>query len=248
MNRISKLILIAVIVFAVIFFVQRPDVLDEIWLWLIGLSGAIIQLFRRLLGFFKDDDSNTENQAPSPTWINSISSRTKQVELQELAADDFKGVTLTVLRYSDDGSTTIGLLYLNGFFYCYTLEDTKRDEKIAGITRIPAGRYELDFIRYETELTKKYRKIFPDWFNYHLEIKNVPGFQGIYMHSGGDHEDTNGCLLVSDNLNISGDNKFLTNSKNTFKRLYTYLSGEIESGTKVRIIIRDEAWIAKLNA
>lgn len=249
MNRISTLIVIAVVVFAVIFFVQRPDVLNEVWLWLIGLSGIIIQLFKRLLGFLKDGDKDSNQQiTPNPAGINSIASQSKQVELQELATDNFKGVTITVLRYSDDGTTTIGLLYLNGFFYCYTLEDAKRDKKITGITRIPAGKYGLDFIRQETELTKKYRKIFPDWFNYHLEIKNVPGFQGIYMHSGGDHEDTQGCVLVSDSLNVSNENKFLTNSKNTFKRLYTYLRTEIESGTKVRMIIRDEAWIAKLNA
>jgi hypothetical protein len=106
----------------------------------------------------------------------------------------------------------------------------------------------VDFIRQDTPLTIKYREAFPDWFKYHLEIQKVPGFNGVYIHSGGDHTHTKGCLLVSDSLTIKNENKFLTNSKNTYQKLYTYLRQEIEKGTNVRLIVRDEAWFAKLNA
>jgi len=248
MNRFTILIIVALVTFAIIFFVQRPDILNEVWLWLIGLSGAIIEFFRRIFSSLnKKDQTGAETQA-NPALTITSSNKVKQAELQELAIDQFKGVTITVLRYSDDGTTTIGLLYLNGFFYCYTLEDTYREIKIASQTRIPAGKYTIDFIRHDTDLTKKYRKLFPDWFLYHLEIQNVPGFTGVYIHSGGDHTHTAGCLLVSDSLTVKDENKFLTNSKNTFQKLYTYLRQEIEKGTNVRLIVRDEAWFAKLNA
>ena len=249
MGRFTTLLVVALIAFAVIFFVQRPDILNEVWLWLIGLSGAIVSLFNRFVGFLKGqekkDEPNAQNGAAAPPVALNPN---KQAELNELATDDFKGVTMTVLRYIDDGTTTIGLLYLNGYFYCYTLEDTHRDEKVAGQTRIPAGKYAIDFIRHDTSLTLKYRNLFPDWFHYHLEIKNVPNYTGVYIHSGGDHTHTAGCLLVSDSLSVGTSKKFLTNSKNTFRRLYSYLQEEIEKGTVVRLVLRDEAWFAKLNA
>jgi hypothetical protein len=246
MNRYIKLLIVALLAVAVIFFIQKPDIFDEIWLWLIGLAGPIAAIFKRTFNFLKDEkDDQLSESITTPV---ELSPPGKRAEIEEIVKDDFKGVTITVLRYSDDGTTTVGLLYLNGFFYCYTLEDTYRDVKVAGQTRIPAGKYNLDFNRYETVLTLKYREKFPDWFHYHLHIKNVPGFTGVYIHSGGDHTHTEGCLLVSDSLSIKNTTKFLTNSRNTFKRLYIYLKEEIDKGTPVRLIVRDEAWFAKLNA
>ena len=58
-------------------------------------------------------------------------------------------MNLYVLRFSSQKDSTSGLLFnvvdnkLN--FLCYTLEDEKRDEKIAGETRIPEGEYEILF-------------------------------------------------------------------------------------------------------
>jgi len=233
----------------VIFFMQRPDLFDEVWLWLIGLAGPIVGLFKKLFSFLREENESKSSVNPQvQPQIEITANSVRQAEIEEIIRDDFKGVTITVLRYSDDGTTTVGLLYLNGFFYCYTLEDTHRDIKMAGQTRIPAGKYNLDFVRHDTKLTLKYRAQFPDWFHYHLEIQNVPNFTGVYIHSGGDHTHTDGCLLVSDSLSIKNTTKFLTNSKNTYKRLYIYLEKEIEKGTPARLIVRDEAWFAKLNA
>ena len=215
---------------------------------MIGLSGTIAALFKRLLSFFKDQDKTDSPLAENNASIPVVAKPQKQLELQELAADDFNGVTLTVLRYSDDKTTTVGLLYLNGFFYSYTLEDTFREVKLVSQTRIPAGKYKLDFNRHDTDLTLKYRERYPDWFQYHIEINDVPNYTGVYIHNGGNHTHTAGCLLVSDSLSVKGTAKTLTNSRETFRRLYTYLKTEIEKGTPVRVILRDEAWFAKLNA
>ncbi len=242
MKRLGILILVAVITFAIVFFIQRPEVLEQVWLWLIGLAGVIVEGFRRITrigGGGKEEKTGITPEAPVH--------RTPNPEINDLIEDRFDGVTMTVLRYSDDGTTTVGLLYVNGHYYCYTLEDTHQDEKVKGKTRIPAGKYNVDFLRHETGLTLDYRDRF-DWFDFHLEIQNVPNFTGIYIHSGGDHRHTKGCLLVSDSLNMSAESTFLTNSRNTFERLYTYLKGELNKGRKVRLVIRDEKWFAKLNA
>jgi len=250
MNRAVTLVFVAIITFAVVFFIMRPDVWNEIWLWLIGFAGVIVQAARSFVRPFLGEKKNKPEiqEVVGNKLAGKVVNIQQSTVLNELVTDDFKGVTLMLLRYSDDGSTTIGLLYLNGFFYCYTLEDTHHDIKIAGQTRIPSGKYEIDFNRVDTSLTLKYRNANPEWFTYHLEIKNIPGFQGVYIHNGGTHKDTEGCLLVSDSLSVSDAAKSLTNSRNTFKRLYIYLKEEIEKGTKVRLIIRDEAWFAKLNA
>jgi hypothetical protein len=246
MNKFVILVLIGLVTFAVIFFAQRPDVLSEVWLWLVGLAGLIVQVVKNAVDYLRgkpDDMAEAQPTAASVREKPPAAARAVQP-----VPPDFEGITLSVLRYSDDGQTTVGLMYLNGQYYCYTLEDTHRDEKIAGHTRIPAGIYTLDFNRADTPLTLKYRNNFSDWFTYHIEIKAVPNFQGVYIHSGGDHTHTAGCLLVSDSLSMSAKSTFLSNSRTTYKRLYTYLSQALLNGTPVQLIIHDEAWVNALTA
>lgn len=247
--------------------------LEEIWLWLIGLSGTIIQAFKRLIDYFKEDKSepvekhildrkNVPNIDPSTSTNNveaPVANKNKRevpitltqpynalpFSIQEQEGT-FKGTTITVLRCSDDGKTTIGWLYLNGKYFCYTLEDTFREVKVKNETRIPSGTYQVGFNKYDTKKTLQYRERCAPWFTYHLHLKNVPNFQGIYIHSGGNYKHTSGCLLVSDRIVTSSDIPFFTNSKNTFERLYKILSKKLDSGEKVRIVIFDEKWNSNL--
>ena len=54
---------------------------------------------------------------------------------------------LEVQRFSSGDDSTLGLLFdVSGGdreFLCFTLEDEKRDIKVKGETRIPAGKYEI---------------------------------------------------------------------------------------------------------
>lgn len=263
MSRLITLIFIAVIAFAVILFIQRPEMLEDVWLWLLGFAGPIVKVFRDFLGFVQRQLGLTPGDAAAPAVAPAAAvpaaqngqaaaappdpnQPTEGIPIQlpapAPAAPPFKGITLTVLRYSDDGATTVGLLYINGKFYCYTLEDTHRAEKVAGQTRIPAGIYPLDFNRQDTPLTLRYRERYPEWFRYHLHIQKVPGYEGIYIHNGGDHTHTEGCLLVSDSLSMSEKSTVLTNSRNTFKRLYQFLEPELHQRAPVRVVIKDESW------
>ena len=52
-------------------------------------------------------------------------------------------MNLKLVRYSDNKESTLGILFLDDEFLCYTLEDTHRKEKIAGQTRIPEGKYKI---------------------------------------------------------------------------------------------------------
>lgn len=241
MNRLLLLVLIAGATFLIILFALKPELIDNIWLWLVGLSGFIVKAFQRVVDFFKEKFSGKEE----PT----IDTEADQVDNSNIVQKPapFNGVSLSLLRFSDEGETTIGLLSINDQFYCYTLEDTYHEEKIAGETRIPAGSYPISFKKEETALTLKYRERYPEWFTFHLQLQNVQGFDSIYIHNGGDHTHTEGCILVSDSLNVSNEKTFLSNSRETFKRLYGYLNEQLDNNIPIRITIYDENWIKNLN-
>lgn len=82
---------------------------------------------------------------------------------------------------------TIGKMYVDGVYFCDTLEDTVRDSKIAGITAIPSGVY-----RVELTYSPKFKRDLP-------LICDVPHFTGIRIHRGNTPEDTSGCILVGEN-------------------------------------------------
>ena len=93
---------------------------------------------------------------------------------------------------------TIGRLYVNGKFYCNTLEDTVRDInkngtfdcgefKISGHTAIPYGKYEV-IVNY----SPKFKRELP-------RLLNVKHFDGILIHRGNTPRDSSGCILVGEN-------------------------------------------------
>lgn len=99
---------------------------------------------------------------------------------------------------------TIGDLFLDGKFFCNTLEDSVRilplvcfdtaqgvvcrcKEKEYGRTAIPAGRYAV---------TMAYSPRFKRKLPY---LHDVPHFLGILIHSGNDASHTEGCILVGKN-------------------------------------------------
>jgi len=79
---------------------------------------------------------------------------------------------------------TIGKLYIDGDYFCDTLEDAVRKEKIVGKTAIPVGRYKV-----KKTYSPRFKKVLP-------EILNVPNFSGVRIHSGNTAKDTEGCLLL----------------------------------------------------
>ena len=102
---------------------------------------------------------------------------------------------LKLERFTADDDTTIGLLSLDGRFFCFTLEDEYREEKVSKETRIPAGIYNIE-LRNKGGMTKRYSAKFPDMHRGMLHIKTVPGFEWIYIHIGNTDEHTEGCILV----------------------------------------------------
>ena len=126
---------------------------------------------------------------------------------------------LTLKRIANRKDYCIGKLYINGKYFCDTLEDRDRglddsmseDDikqiKIKGETAIPVGIYTV-LLTY----SPKYKKVMP-------LINNVKGYSGIRIHSGNSSKDTEGCLLVGKNTVVGR----LTDSRNTFNALFKRL-------------------------
>lgn len=159
-------------------------------------------------------------------------------------------MNLILQRYSDNRESTQGLLFKvitvgavkKLHFMGHILEDEFRDEKVMKETRIPAGLYPVEFNKAETPLTLKYRAKFPSFFTFHLEIKNIPNFKGVYMHIGNSDDDTEGCPLMGDtanNNNIAPG--AIGGSTQAFIRNYKDISDALNKGEKVFIEVRDEA-------
>lgn len=151
-------------------------------------------------------------------------------------------LNLILQRYSDNGDSTQGLLHAiegNSLrFLNYTLEDEFREVKIKGETCIPNGLYEVTQRKVLSPMTKHYRTRFA-WFDWHLELQGVEGFEHIYIHVGNKDENTDGCILVQDNANNNTVTKgFNGSSVPAFERLYNLIRAELNNGSKVFIRVR----------
>jgi len=144
---------------------------------------------------------------------------------------------LTLKRIAKRNDYTIGRLFIDGTYFCDTLEDTNRGLdnsmpeseikriKIAGRTAIPTGTYSVTLEIQSPRFSKpKYKKQYGFCDGYLPRLLNVKGYDGVLIHIGNKHTDTDGCLLVGQNKK-TGE---VLNSTATFKRLYEILKSTNE--------------------
>lgn len=160
-------------------------------------------------------------------------------------------MTITLKRIYKKGAFTLGALqiqtesnkeFLMNRYFCDTLEphaiDWRREEKVAGKTAIPTGRY-----RVVMSYSKTYKRRMPF-------LQNVPHFTGIMIHTGNSVDDTRGCILVGKAVRPHNeDTDFenptseatvigrLTDSRITFNRLYELIREAMKKGEKVEVVV-----------
>ena len=88
-------------------------------------------------------------------------------------------------------SYTIGRLFVDGKYFCDTLEDRCRDldkeKKVMNETAIPEGTYEVI-----VNVSARFKRKLP-------LLLDVPHFSGIRIHRGNTDKDTSGCILEGEN-------------------------------------------------
>jgi hypothetical protein len=142
-------------------------------------------------------------------------------------------INMTLERIFLGPRYTIGRLYVNGEYFCDTLEDVVRDlnhdgdledpgeMKIYGETAIGFGRYKV-----LVTMSPKFKRFLP-------LILDVKHFIGIRMHRGRYPIHTLGCILVGKNK-IKGQ---LLESKETEEKLVHLLRAYAAVGKEIFINI-----------
>lgn len=106
---------------------------------------------------------------------------------------------ILVKRSEEQELRTFGHMYVDGKYFCDTLEDTDRhledrlpdldklkQDKVYAKTAIPRGTYQVENYYWSKHS------------NYYPWIQNVPGFTGILIHGGSTEDHTSGCILIGE--------------------------------------------------
>ena len=144
---------------------------------------------------------------------------------------------LTVERFNDNKESTLGYLKVDDDFECFTLEDTFREKKIAGQTRIPKGKYRIK-LRKEGGMNRKYSSRYSSHEGM-LWLQNVKNFSWVYIHIGNNSKDTEGCILVGEGCMSTPVKQTLVKSRIAYLSLYEKIIKKINEGTNVFIEIKD---------
>lgn len=124
---------------------------------------------------------------------------------------------------------TIGKLYIDGQYFCDTIEDPVIDidksgkfdgneKKVYGESAIPYGKYKIVL-----NVSPRFKRILP-------RLLNVPHFEGILIHRGNTAKDSHGCIIVGKNKAVG----MVMDSAATEKELVKILSEE--SDIEIEII------------
>lgn len=141
-------------------------------------------------------------------------------------------MNIVLKRVALKDTYTIGKLYIDGKYFCDTLEDKVRDinkngvfdngeVKIKGKTAIPYGTYNIIWA-----YSPRFKRFTP-------RLQNVNSFEGVLIHSGNTHEDTEGCILVGQNKQVGK----VLNSRDTVNKLYPLIENAYKNNEKVTITI-----------
>ena len=118
---------------------------------------------------------------------------------------------------------TIGTFLIDGLFECFVLEDQVREAgvKVPGQTAIPVGRYEVIITP-----SQRFKEDLP-------LLVGVPGFEGVRIHAGNTHEDTEGCILVGQVLTglAPGPSFTIGNSRRALNLVLVKLKAGLARGT-----------------
>ena len=143
---------------------------------------------------------------------------------------------LTVVRTQFGTDATNGLLFIDGIFECYTLEDQYQAVKVMHETCIPEGTYDIKF-RKTGNFHSKYSERYKNAHYGMLHIQDVPNFTYILIHTGNTDEHTSGCLIVGEtqqDLEVSKDG-FIGSSTVAYKKMYSKVASQLLQGKDVTI-------------
>ena len=127
---------------------------------------------------------------------------------------------------------TIGKLFINGTYYCDTIEDKVIDlnkngkfddglTKVMHQTAIPYGTFKV-----VVNHSPKFNRELP-------RLLDVPYFEGILIHNGNDQNSSSGCIIVGENKTVGK----VTNSTFYMNNLTARIKDAQNKGETITITI-----------
>lgn len=158
-------------------------------------------------------------------------------------------IKLEIRRVIKSDTFTIGKFFINGKYFCDTLEDKDRGlkdtmtkseikkKKIKGYTAIQSGTFPLilSLSGHFSQNKNGYREFYKDW-DFMLPEIVLKGWSGVRIHWGTDTSYSAGCVLLGSN--ITGDSIPLDDSKYCVRRFYDFLHS-IYDKCELQITIKD---------
>lgn len=129
--------------------------------------------------------------------------------------------------------TTLSSVSVEGAAHHYCLEDKDRglhqkmsleeisEKKIKAETAIPEGRYQVIVTH-----SNRFKRLLPI-------LLNVPGYEGIRIHPGNTHLNTEGCLLPGISYGTEDGEYRVISSRIAFEKLFEKINAALAKGEKV---------------
>lgn len=133
---------------------------------------------------------------------------------------------LVLKRINNQDNYCEGKLYIDGIYQCDVIEDTDRglnnemsiteiqSKKLYGETAIPKGTYQITLDVVSPKFKDRSWATFCE--GKLPRLLDVPGFEGVLIHTGNEASNSLGCLLVGQKTKDG----WVSNSTQTFKDLY----------------------------
>jgi Family of unknown function (DUF5675) len=129
---------------------------------------------------------------------------------------------LLLSREPSANGCTIGRLYVDGTWQCWTLEDVARaGPKVLHETAIAPGRYAVVI-----DFSNRFQRMLP-------HLLNVPDFDSIRIHPGNTDKDTSGCILVGQGRGL----RSIVDSRLAMEALQPKIAGALAKSENVWIRI-----------
>ncbi len=111
---------------------------------------------------------------------------------------------INLIRFTPRPDATLGILLINDFPFCATLEEPWRENK-PNVSCIPAATYSVEWLH-----SMRFDKFLP-------RLKAVPGRDAILLHSGNHDGHTEGCILLGAYHEIIDGQPWVMRSRDTFR-------------------------------
>ena len=151
---------------------------------------------------------------------------------------------LTLRRTWKKDTYTVGNLYVDGLWFCNTMEDKDRGlkktwplsqiqkYKVKDETAIPIGTYAVTMKVQSPKYVGK--KQYEKCDAYIPRVLNVPAFDGILIHIGNYAKDSYGCILLGENK-VKGA---VVKSTEWFWKFYDILKAADDAGKDIYLTVQ----------